>query len=162
MSEKEKNLTEIFNKIVIFLKDLNPPAIHEYRDKNKIVIPFEYVFSNNERITLNVDARINEKWILIKCLLMLAKNLPPVVNLEPILHRKLLQANFEFVEVTYSLDEYGNIFVEVDMPHETDFVNFKSEFVSIVFGIEQFFKKIIPSISDQIKRENTYKKSIYT
>jgi hypothetical protein len=105
---------------------------------------------------------MDEKWVQIKCLLMLSKNIPDIPDLEETLHRKLLQANFNFAEVTYSLDEENNIFSEADMPIDTDFTNFKSEFVSVVFAIDYFFKNIVPEVSTEIKKDDTYKSAMYT
>lgn len=156
------DLDEIYDLVLNFLKDLKPPNIHEFQDDHKIIIPFTYTFPNKENITLNVDTRMDEKWVQIKCLLMLSKNIPDIPDLEETLHKKLLQANFNFAEVTYSLDDENNIFSEADMPIDTDFTNFKSEFVSVVFAIDYFFKNIVPGVSEEIKKDDTYKSAMYT
>ena len=161
-NEKKVNLDEVYDRVIQFMNDLKPPAIHEYKQDYKIIIPFKYTFPNNETITLNVDTRLGNKWIEIKCFLLSQKSLPKTPDLEFLLHKKLLQANFNFAEVCYSLDDDGNIFAEADMPVDTDFVNFKSEFVSIVFAIEQIYQKIIPSVSEEIRKDDTYKKAMYT
>ncbi|TFF89229.1 MAG: hypothetical protein EU549_01325 [Promethearchaeota archaeon] len=162
MSENEVNLDEIYDKVLEFLNDLKPPTIHEFKEDYKIIIPFKYKFPNNETVTLNVDARLSKKWIQIKCLILLNEYLPDIAGLEERLHKEMLYANFMFAEVTYSIDKQGNIFAEADLPLDTDYNNFKSEFVSIVFAIDNFFKEIIPNVSEEIKKEDTYNSSMYT
>ncbi|MBD3230394.1 MAG: hypothetical protein GF329_19600 [Candidatus Lokiarchaeota archaeon] len=165
MSENEDvnvDLDEVYDKVLGFIKTLKPPKIHEFKEDYKIVIPFNYKFPNNETITLNVDARLSKRWIQIKALIILKQSLPDMENLEQALHKKMLQDNFKFAEVTYSIDDTGNIFAEADMPVNTDFNNFKSEFVSIVFALDNFFKNIIPSVSKEIKSKDTYESSMYT
>ncbi|MHA1269137.1 MAG: hypothetical protein ACTSPY_05060 [Candidatus Helarchaeota archaeon] len=162
MIETEENIDKTYDKILEFVKELKPPTIHEYRDKYKIIIPYVFEFKNKETITLLVDTRIGKKWVEIKCLLLMKKVLPKIPQLENILHEKLLQANFNYAEVTYSIDSEGNVFAEADMPVKTDIINFKSEFVSILFAIENFFNQIIPSVSNEIKKVDTYEPNMFT
>ncbi|MHA1309315.1 MAG: hypothetical protein ACTSQO_00180 [Candidatus Helarchaeota archaeon] len=162
MTEKNVDLEKIYDKVLGFIKDLNPPTIEEHRDKYQIISPFKYEFPDKKVINFLVDTRIGSKWIETKCLLLFKKSISDMLEIEPILHKKILEANFNYAEITFSIDNEGNIYAEADQPLDTDFANFKSEYGSIVFAIDLFFNKIIPSISNEIKKVDTYNSPIYT
>ncbi|MHA1231671.1 MAG: hypothetical protein ACTSRP_15625 [Candidatus Helarchaeota archaeon] len=162
MSENKVDLNKYYDKVLGFIKELKPEIIHENKKDYQIVIPLTYKFSNGEKIVLNVDTRLSDKWIETKCLLLINEAIPNNPEIEHLLHKKLLQANFRYAEVTYSLDNEGNVYAEADMPLETDWLNFKSEYISIIFAIDLLFNKIIPEIPKEIKKIDTYNKKLYT
>jgi hypothetical protein len=56
----------------------------------------------------------------------------------------LLKQNWELKDVTYSIDPKGSLFSQNDIPLDSNFKNFKSEFGAVVFGVTHFFSKIGP------------------
>ena len=77
------------------------------------------------------------------------------------LYQKLLEANFALNEVTFSLSPGGDVFVEADMPIDTDYLNFESEYGSIEFGVEYFLTEIMPDLNE-MNVKNTYNPALYT
>ncbi|MFX0182647.1 MAG: YbjN domain-containing protein [Candidatus Hodarchaeota archaeon] len=56
----------------------------------------------------------------------------------------LLKQNWELHDITYSIDPKGSLFSQNDIPLNSNFENFKSEFGAVVFGVTHFFNKIGP------------------
>ena len=153
--KKKKNL----EKVKKFLKKLNYKEIIENQARFYIDMPMNLDFKDGKipPIKLLVRTIVNENWILAKCLIMYKNVIPKDPALYCKLCEELLKANFLLNEVTYSIDpEEGNIYVETDMPANTEFENFKSEFNSIMFGILEFFNNILPKVGQEIKKESTY------
>ena len=100
-------------------------------------------------------------FLFSKCLIIYGNKIPTGGNIKNLLYQELLRANFDLAEVTYSLDQANNIYIETDMPTITHFENFQSEFQSMPFGVLHFFNEIVPKISSEIKRQNTFDRSMY-
>ena len=159
--QSQKNL----DKVKKFLKKCSFKEIIENKAKCYVELPLEMKFEGAPGtqapppLTLKVRTIVDEKWINAKCLLFFKQNLPPDPNLNLKLFSELLKANFMLNEVTYSVDDQENIWVETDMPVDTTFDNFDSEFKSILFGALHFFNKIIPNVGkamQELKKVNTY------
>ncbi|MFX1265213.1 MAG: hypothetical protein ACFFH0_07520, partial [Promethearchaeota archaeon] len=54
----------------------------------------------------------------------------------------LLQENYALDDVTYSMDEKGNIYSENDIPEQASLDDFTSEFNAVVFGMMRFFDNV--------------------
>ncbi|MHA2117344.1 MAG: YbjN domain-containing protein [Candidatus Thorarchaeota archaeon] len=87
------------------------------------------------RITLRAD-----KWIHVAVLLLRPEEVPPENKEE--LYGFLLRENWMLDDVTYSMDEKGNLYSENDIPEQTNLENFKSELDAVVFGLERFFTNV--------------------
>ena len=163
MAMKNEVLKENYKKVKDFLIQLgiNDKNIAENDDENSFEIPLTIEFENSEPIILKTKMLITEKWIFSKCLIIYDNKLPTSGNIKYLLYQELLKANFELAEVTYSLDQANNIYIETDMLTITHFENFQSEFQSIPFGVLHFFNEIVPKISNEIKRQNTFDRSMY-
>lgn len=138
-------------------KDLQPLL------RNMLIIPYKYTFASAEEPTspLILEAKLTflHKWLNIKLMLMRAEEVPD--RLSRILYQKLLVANFELNEVTFSLSPSGDVFVEADMPIESNYVNFESEYGSIEFGVEYFLTEVIPDLNE-VNVKNTFDIDLYT
>ncbi|NHI94776.1 MAG: hypothetical protein EAX96_19955 [Candidatus Lokiarchaeota archaeon] len=155
MSLQKKSL----DIIKTYLKRLGIVEIIEKSDLNMIDVPLKIEISPNQFLELtNRIVTTNEGWILIKCLLMYNQDIPEGSNVIQLLWGKLLQGNFDYPEITYSLDEEFNVFVETDMPADTTFENFQSEYLSLKHGALNYFNKIIPSIDAEFKKVNTFER----
>ena len=155
MDTKKKDL----NKVLTFLKMLNIVEIIKKSDENIIDVPLKLELLPNQFLELtNRIVVTKEGWILIKCLLMFSHDIPEDPKVIKSLWGKLLQGNFYFPEITFSLDEEWNIFVETDMLVTTSFDNFQSEYTSLKEGAMYFFNQIIPSIDAEFKKENTFER----
>lgn len=154
------SLEEYYEKIKGFLKRLEITEFKENPEKHTIDVPLTLEFdSSDEPIELNTRILLTkEGWILIKCLLMFNDQIPQDAKLTHTLWGVLLQGNFEYPEVTYSLDHEYNVFVETDMPLDTTYENFKSEYDSISFGALNYFTEIVPKVDPQIERVNTFER----
>ena len=149
-----KAITKNYDRVKKYLKKLNVEEIIEYRAKNAISMPLPITFPSGETILLAVTTIISSKWIQTKCLLVFKGDIPDFI-----FHAicvEMLKYNFIYNELTYSLDNEGNFFVEADMPSASDYDNFEAEYQSIIFGAEKFFYEIIPKIAFDIKRQSTY------
>ncbi len=92
------------------------------------------------------------EWVKVAALVVPAEFVPEG------LHRALLKANWDLFDVTYSVDEAGNIFSENDIPSASNFENFESEFNAVVAGVLYFFKAIANEFS--VSRRDTYDKKV--
>ncbi len=129
--------------------------------ENFLIIPYKLMFKGPKGelpLVFEVKMMIIKKWINIKLMLMRHEEVP--LNLKPTLHEKLLNANFDLNEVTYSVSQQGDVFVEADMPTNTDYTNFQSEYGSIEFGVIHFLKEILPKLTN-VQAKGTYKESLY-
>ncbi len=162
MAVKNDVLKETFEKVKEFLIKIgiNEKNIIENEEENSFEIPLTIEFENSDPIILKTKMLITEKWIFSKCLIIYDNKLPSG-NIKNLLYQELLKANFDLAEVTFSLDQVNNIYIETDMPTTTHYENFQSEFQSIPFGVLHFFNDIVPKISSEIKRQNTFDRSMY-
>ncbi|MHA1939455.1 MAG: YbjN domain-containing protein [Candidatus Thorarchaeota archaeon] len=87
------------------------------------------------KITIRAD-----KWIHVAVLLLRPEEVPSE-NKED-LYGFLLRENWMLDDVTYSMDERGNLYSENDIPEQTNLENFKSELDAVVFGLERFFTTV--------------------
>ncbi|GAB4325602.1 MAG: hypothetical protein Kow0069_31690 [Promethearchaeota archaeon] len=119
-----------------------------------IVVPYKVTFQSGREITLEASLVCGDKWIQVKLLLMRGSEVP--ANLREKLYALLLQANFNLNEVTYSLSENGDVYVETDMPSDTEYDNFQVEYGSVEFGAEYFLSQIIPALQQELQVKPTY------
>ncbi|MHA1867315.1 MAG: hypothetical protein ACTSVB_04610 [Candidatus Heimdallarchaeaceae archaeon] len=113
-------------------------------EKRTFVLPYDI---NNVKFMVIILV-FPEKWIKIGALILRAEKVTEEMYLA------LLQENWNLFEVTYSVDEQGNIFSENDIPHTSNYENFVSEFQAVIFGVINFFEKIAPKF--QAKAVDTY------
>lgn len=163
MKTNKKNVRlQHLDRIRGYLETLNVNEIIENREKFVIDIPFQFKFKSEEEIELLIRFFIVENWILTKCLILLAKQIPK--KLQNTIMKSLLQSNFQYPEVTFSMDLESNIYLEIDMIPSISFKTFESEFKSIPFGIKHFYEEILQKIDKNVKLSNTYEefKGIYS
>ncbi|MHA2385273.1 MAG: YbjN domain-containing protein [Candidatus Thorarchaeota archaeon] len=87
------------------------------------------------RVTIRAD-----KWIHVAVLLLRPEEVPAESKED--LYGFLLRENWMLDDVTYSMDEKGNLYSENDIPEQTNLENFKSELDAVVFGLERFFTNV--------------------
>ncbi len=105
-------------------------------DKNTFKLLWDVEGTNFEiRITVRAD-----KWILVAVLLLRSDEIPAESKED--LYGFLLHENWQLDDVTYSMDEKGNLYSENDIPEQTNLENFKSELDAVVFGLERFFTNV--------------------
>ncbi|MHA1822115.1 MAG: hypothetical protein ACTSU2_08185 [Promethearchaeota archaeon] len=163
MADMQKKIKKWLEKIGTDEKDILLPSEEEINNapmlmrqiiKNSIVVPYKLVSKDGAlNLTLKAVTIWDDKWIQVK--LLLSKGPIP----EPLkipLYEALLQNNFLLNEVTYSQSPSGDIYVETDMPTDTTFENFKSEYSSVVYGADIFFGEIIPKLSEKIEPRDTF------
>ena len=155
----EKKMGKNLDLVKKFLKKLEYKEVIENRHRFYVDMPLDLDLKGPDATTplkLLVRTVVNENWIMAKCLIMY-KNVIPEESIYYKILEELLKANFQLNEVTYSIDpNEGNIFIEADMPADTSFENFKSEYNSILFGVLEFFNNILPAVGKEIRKENTY------
>ncbi|MFX1534210.1 MAG: hypothetical protein ACFFDI_08325 [Promethearchaeota archaeon] len=86
-------------------------------------------------------------------LLIMEKDQIPANKREQ-LYFELLKANFYSNDVTYSLDDEGNVYSENDCPLRSDLESFSSELKAIVSSVAHFINGIAPKIGLIV--EDTY------
>lgn len=87
------------------------------------------------KITVRAD-----KWIHVAVLLLRSEEVP--ADSKEDLYGFLLRENWLLDDVTYSMDEKGNLYSENDIPEQTNLENFKSELDAVVFGLERFYTNV--------------------
>jgi hypothetical protein len=122
-------------QIKSWLSSLEVPFELE-EDKNTFKVLWDVEGTNFEvRITVRAD-----KWILVAVLLLRPDEIPAESRED--LYGFLLRENWQLDDVTYSMDEKGNLYSENDIPEQTNLENFKSELDAVVFGLERFFTNV--------------------
>jgi hypothetical protein len=122
-------------QIKSWLNSLEVPFELE-EDKSTFKVLWDVEGTNFEvRITVRAD-----KWILVSVLLLRQDEIPAECREE--LYGFLLHENWQLDDVTYSMDEKGNLYSENDIPEQTNLENFKSELDAVVFGLERFFTNV--------------------
>ncbi len=156
----EQSYLKIHEKIKNFLIKMGVKEIKEKISQHLIEVPLKIDLSSSESLELTSKLTITDnEWLKIKCLLMFNDSIPENQETMSMLYEKLLQANYEYPELTYSLDLERNVFVETDMPINTTFDNFKSEYEnSIIFGVSEYFNNILPEIKGEIKKTDTFER----
>jgi hypothetical protein len=131
--------------------------------RNMLIVPYKYTIQDaGEDIpALLFEAKITylHRWINVKLLLLQADAVPD--RLTAPLYERLLRANYDLNQVTFSLSETKDIFVEADMPVETDYLNFETEYGSIEFGVEYFLTEIVPDLNE-CNVTSTFDRELYT
>lgn len=123
--------------------------------RNIIIIPYVIELHGQDSL-FKATISWSERWIQIKLLLQSAlENVS--VELERDLYAALLEANFELMEVTFSRSPYdGGVYVEADMPVESTYENFESEYSAIEGGADYFLNQLIPKLVAGITPKPTY------
>lgn len=120
-----------------------------------IIVPYNVpVADSDESLTLEADLVCTENWIQVKFLLMRGEDVPKSVRLD--LYEHLLTANYNLNEVTFSLSNDKDVFVEADMPVSTTYDNFESEYGSVEYGTRYFLEKVLPLLQERMVLKNTY------
>jgi len=155
LSDNEQKLKNL-EKVKGFLTKLNRGEItvdkKNFSIDSLIIIEFE----SADDLKLKNRILITKDWIMSKTCLMFFETVPEP-EIFHLLCVEMLKANFEYPEVTYSVDDEGNMYIEADMPSDTTFENFESEFNSILFGTLHFYNMICPNVSKEICKEDTWK-----
>ena len=130
--------------------ELTMVSIRNIKDwLNSLEIPFELLEDiNTFRLTWDVegksfDIRVTiraDKWIHVAVLLLRPEEVPQGSKEE--LYGFLLRENWMLDDVTYSMDEKGNLYSENDIPEQTNLENFRSELDAVIFGLERFFTTV--------------------
>lgn len=129
-----------------------PPELRELFE-HTLIVPYIINWQGQNALykaTVNWD----ENWIQVKLLLQKKANLS--VGVERNLFAALLNANYNLPEVTFSLGDDGGVYIEADMPVESDYENFESEYASIEFGADHFLNTLLPKVVESIQPEPTY------
>ncbi len=116
---------------------------------NSLEIPYELLEDINtfdlkwdvEGTTFDIRVAIRaDKWIHVAVRLLRPEEIPQESKEE--LYGFLLRENWMLDDVTYSMDERGNLYSENDIPEQTNLENFKSELDAVIFGLERFFTTV--------------------
>jgi len=139
-----------------YLKQMQIKNLEENPEDHSYVIPLTFTFSDGFEIKLKTLFRVNDRHIMAKCLLIFYKDIKRNRDIDLKMNTLLLQANFNLFDVTYSLDENQNVFVEMDIIPTANFEAFEDELKGLFFGIEYFFNKIMLEVFKEIRRLDTY------
>ena len=139
-----------------YLKRMGIKEIQEDPEKKSYLIPLKFIFPDELEIKLATIFHVIDKFIMAKCLLLLYDDIKRSRDIDLKLYMLLLRANFELLDVTYSLDNENNVFVEMDIISTANFEAFEDELNGLFHGIEFFFSSIMPEVAEEIKREDTF------
>ncbi len=154
MTDREQKL-KILETVEEYLTRLETNEISIDKENYLIDSPINIEFESGDELKLKNRILITKDWIMSKTCLMFFETVPDL-ELFHLLCVEMLKANFDYPEVTYSIDDENNIYIEADMPSNTSFKNFESEFNSILFGTFHFYDNICPNVSKRIKKEDTW------
>ncbi len=79
-------------------------------------------------------------WIQISALLVRDDRIPPAVK--EALYAELLKENRRLDDVTYSMDEEGNLYAENDVPVHSNLGNFLTELNAVVYAVKRFKRNV--------------------
>ncbi len=143
-----------------FLKQMKIENLEENAADFSYVIPLKFTFPDGFEIKLKTLFRVNDRHIMSKCLLLFYQDIKRSKDIDLTMNTLLLQANFNLFDVTYSIDEQQNVFVEMDVIPTANYEAFEDELKGLFYGIEYFFNKIMYDVFQEIKRADTYTKYI--
>jgi hypothetical protein len=129
--------------------------------ENMLIVPYKYsVNKPDDGASLLFEAKVTilRKWINVKLMIIRHEEIPPKMRLP--LYERILKANFDLNEVTFSLSQSADVFVEADMPVGSDYYNFESEYGSVEFGVDYFLTEIVPTLSE-ISVTDTFNPDLY-
>ncbi len=129
--------------------------------ENMLIVPYKYmVDKTNEDASMLFEAKLTilRKWINVKLMIIRNEEVPNKMQLP--LYERLLKANFDLNEVTFSISQSGDVFVEADLPVNTDYINFESEYGSVEFGVDFFLTEVVPSLIE-ISVTDTFNENLY-
>ena len=152
----EKALKKNYEKCGEYLKRMEIKDLETNEKDQSYTIPLKFTFPDGFEIKLRTLFRVTDRFIMSKCLLIFYDDLKHTRNVDLKLYTLLLQANFQLFDVTYSVDEKENVYVEFDMIPSANFEAFEDELKGLFYGIEFFFNKIMAEIFKEIKHEDTY------
>ncbi|MHA1784168.1 MAG: hypothetical protein ACTSVY_16385 [Candidatus Helarchaeota archaeon] len=155
LDNDDDDLLRIHKKVKQFFEEIQAEILGEDMGNHIIDVPIDVIFGTDDKIRLICRIAITNEWIHLKCLVMYHKSLPRKRAVQQALWEDLLLGNYMYPDVTFSIDEDKNIFVEADVPTITTLDNFISNFSSIGLGIDHFYNEIIPKLDENIKRTST-------
>ncbi len=130
--------------------------------ENMLIVPYKYTVNKTEDdgASLLFEAKITilRKWINVKLMIIRHEEIPAKMRLP--LYERILKANFDLNEVTFSLSQSGDVFVEADLPVGTDYYNFESEYGSVEFGVDFFLTEVVPTLNE-ISVIDTFNPDLY-
>ncbi|MFX1513029.1 MAG: hypothetical protein ACFFCQ_10615 [Promethearchaeota archaeon] len=132
-----------FEKVKSWLDQMELRYSHN-EEMNLFYLPYDI---SGTKFAVQIGV-FDEKWIKIAALIVQADMIPKG------LLRALLNANWHLFDVTYSIDDNGNVFSENDVPVDSNFENFRSEFGAVVFGVTHFFDTIANKLN--VEQQDTY------
>ncbi|MBS7287867.1 MAG: hypothetical protein KIH01_03755 [Candidatus Freyarchaeota archaeon] len=138
---KEDKDCMVRDRIAFYLKLMNL-SFEWSEEHNAFLVP--YMISGHKHV---VVVSWSENWIIIRTGIMMKEEVPQGYKEE--LYRKLLQANHDYYEFAYDMDEEGNIGISEDIfiPALT-FDVFWEEFNVIPLAVKYFWERIIPSLGE--------------
>ena|GEM_PF-6134696 len=146
--KEDVDLYRVKERIAFYLKlmDLNFKWSDEH---NAFLVPYE--ISGHTHI---VVVSWSDMWVVIRTGIMTKDEVPSRYREE--LYKKLLQANHDYYEFAYDMDDEGNIGISEDIfiPALT-FDVFWEEFNVIPLAIKYFWETIIPSLGEARKPGRT-------
>jgi hypothetical protein len=152
----EEALKKNYAKCGDYLKRMEIKDLEANENDKSYTIPLKFTFPDGYEIKLRTLFRVTDRFIMSKCLLIFYDNIKHTSNVDLKLYTLLLQSNFDLFDVTYSIDETKNVYVEFDMIPSANFEAFEDELKGLFYGIEFFFNKIMGEVFKEIKREDTY------
>ena len=139
-----------------YLRRMKIEDLDENAEDRAYTIPLTFTFPDGYEIKLKTVFRVTDRFIMAKCLLLFYNDIKRSRDVDLKMNKLLLQANFELFDVTYSLDNEKNVYVEMDIIPTANFEAFEDELKGVFFGIEHFFNKILAEVFKEIKRQDTY------
>jgi len=143
-----------------YLKRMKVEDLQENEADNSYTIPLKFTFPDKYEIKLKTLFRVTDRFLMAKCLLVFYNDIKRSVDIDLKLHTLLLRGNFDLFDVTYSLDNQNNTYVEMDIIPSANYKAFEDELKGLFYGIEFFFNTIMPKVFEEIKRQDTYNRYI--
>ncbi|MHA1731577.1 MAG: hypothetical protein ACTSU5_06520 [Promethearchaeota archaeon] len=143
MSNEDESVKEYMEKVKGFLEE---KEIIYQENENTLIVPYSI-----GDLVFNPEIQFHGKWLVVSSLIMKRQDIPDEVYNDLLFD--LLLAIHNLPEISYDVDEDGNIFTSVDMRAAiTDFDNFFSEFFAVPFGIRHFVNNIAPKFGLTLKQ----------
>jgi len=149
LSEERSPIEE---RIARYLKLMN--IKFKWKEKDGVfLIPYE-ISGRKHMIVIFVA----DNWVWMRCGIIKKEEIPKRRELE--LYKILLQANHDYPEFVFDMDQDGNVGTSQEIYVEAlNFDVFEEEFLAIPFAVKFFWEKIAPNLG---KKEPERTDWIYT
>lgn len=149
----EFNLSSIVDTLESYFKKMN--VNYEHKPENNLFFVYFNLATEDYKGEIRILVHYTDKWVTVVAPLINENHLPREIDRKR-LYRKLLEDTFYLNEVTFGMTREGDIVVHAETAsHALSYENFRMEFYSVLYGVEYFVRKLVPSLLEEVKKKES-------